>query len=142
MHRAYHRAFRNGRRVLLVAALAILPSTNLLVTSSVRTSGEAKQWIGTWPAAPQASVRGRVQTFRNQTLRLIVHTSAPGKKVRIKIRSSGKFDGVIDFDEAVHDPSHPIQLLPTYDSGDHLHVNDAGNVAQANAIPLALFHVR
>ena len=85
---------------------------------------------------------GRVQTFRNQTLRLIVHTSAPGKKVRIKIRSSGKFDGVIDFDEAVHDPSHPIQLLPNYDSGDHLHVNDAGNVAQGNAIPLALFHVR
>ena len=88
MNRAYHRAFRNGRRVLLVAALAILPSTNLLVTSSVRTSGEAKQWIGTWAAAPQASVRGRVQTFRNQTLRLIVHTSAPGKKVRIKISNT------------------------------------------------------
>jgi hypothetical protein len=49
---------------------------------------------------------------------------------------------VIDFDEAVHDPSHPTQLLPNYDSGDHLHVNDAGNVAQGNAIPLALFHVR
>jgi len=58
------------------------------------------------------------------------------------IRRSGLFDGVVDFDEAVHDPSHPTQLLPTYDSGDHLHVNNAGNVAQGNAIPLALFHVR
>jgi lysophospholipase L1-like esterase len=55
------------------------------------------------------------------------------------IRNGGEFDGVIDFDEIVRDPSHPTQLLPTYDSGDHLHVNDAGNIAQGNAIPLALF---
>jgi lysophospholipase L1-like esterase len=55
------------------------------------------------------------------------------------IRNSGEFDGVIDFDKAVCDPSHPAQILPAYDSGDHLHVNDAGNVAQANAVPLGLF---
>jgi lysophospholipase L1-like esterase len=55
------------------------------------------------------------------------------------IRHAGEFDGVIDFDQAVCDPSHPSQLLPAYDSGDHLHVNDAGNIAQANAIPLSLF---
>src|SRR5262249_22023416 len=58
------------------------------------------------------------------------------------IRSSREFDGVIDFDEAVRDPSHPTQLLPAYDSGDHLHVNDAGNMAQGNAIPLTLFRGR
>jgi lysophospholipase L1-like esterase len=56
------------------------------------------------------------------------------------IRNGGEFDGVIDFDEVVRDPSRPTQLLPAYDSGDHLHVNDAGNIAQGNAIPLALFH--
>jgi lysophospholipase L1-like esterase len=88
VNRAYREAVRNGRRVLLVAALAMLASTNLLVASSVRTSGEAKQWIGTWATAPQASVRGPVQTFQNQTLRLIVHTSASGKKVRIKISNT------------------------------------------------------
>ncbi len=55
------------------------------------------------------------------------------------IRRSGEFDAVVDLDEVVRDPSHPTQLLPAYDSGDHLHVNDAGNVAQANAIPLSLF---
>lgn len=64
------------------------------------------------------------------------------QEVNSWIRGSGEFDGVIDFDEAVRDPSHPTQLLPAYDSGDHLHVNDAGNVAQGNAIPLALFHAR
>ena len=33
----------------------------------------------------------------------------------------------------------PTQLLPAYAAEDHLHVNDAGNVAQGNAIPLTLF---
>ena len=46
---------------------------------------------------------------------------------------------MIDFDEAVRDSNHPTQLLPGYDSGDHLHVNDSGNVAQGNVIPLAIF---
>ncbi|MGE5324426.1 MAG: SGNH/GDSL hydrolase family protein [Actinomycetota bacterium] len=68
----------------------------------------------------------------------------PGKEqvreeVNAWIRSGGEFDGVIDFDEAVRDPNHPTQLAPAYDSGDHLHVNDAGNVAQGNVIPLTLF---
>jgi lysophospholipase L1-like esterase len=60
------------------------------------------------------------------------------QEVNTWVRNSGEFDGVIDFDQAVRDPSHPTQLLPAYDSGDHLHVNDAGNSAQGNAIPLAL----
>jgi len=64
------------------------------------------------------------------------------EEVNAWIRASSEFDGIIDFDAAVRDPSHPTQILPAYDSGDHLHVNDAGNVAQANAIPLALFHGR
>jgi len=55
------------------------------------------------------------------------------------IRRSREFDGMADFDAAVRDPSHPARLLPAYDAGDHVHVNDAGNVAQANAISLALF---
>lgn len=61
------------------------------------------------------------------------------QEVNAWIRTAGEFDGMIDFDAAVRDPNRPTQLLPAYDSGDHLHVNDAGNVAQGNAIPLALF---
>jgi len=49
---------------------------------------------------------------------------------------------VIDFEAAVRDPNHPTQILPSFDSGDHLHVNNAGNLAQGNAIPLALFRDR
>jgi len=62
------------------------------------------------------------------------------QEVNAWIRTGGEFDGVIDFDEAVRDPDHPTQILPAYDSGDHLHVNNAGNVAQGNSISLALFH--
>jgi lysophospholipase L1-like esterase len=58
------------------------------------------------------------------------------------IRTSGAFDGVIDFDKAARDPARPARLLPAYDSGDHLHPNDAGMAAMANAIPLELFTVR
>jgi len=55
------------------------------------------------------------------------------------IRSGDEFDGVIDFERAVRDPSHPTRMLPAYDSGDHLHPNDLGMQAMANAIPLQLF---
>jgi lysophospholipase L1-like esterase len=50
----------------------------------------------------------------------------------------GAFDGVIDFDKAVENPANPKQIRPDYDSGDHLHPNDAGYAAMANAINLAL----
>lgn len=62
------------------------------------------------------------------------------QEVNAWIRTSGEFDGLIDFDQAIRDPDHPTQILPAYDSGDHLHVNNAGNVAQGNIISLALFH--
>jgi lysophospholipase L1-like esterase len=55
------------------------------------------------------------------------------------IRTSGAYDAVIDFDKAVRDPSHPTRMLPAYDSGDHLHPNDAGYMAMANAVDLSLF---
>ena len=55
------------------------------------------------------------------------------------IRRSGEFDGVIDVDRVLRDPSHPTRLLPAYDSGDHLHPNTAGGQAIANAIDLKVF---
>jgi len=55
------------------------------------------------------------------------------------ILTSGAFDGVIDFAAAVADPGDPLTLAPQFDSGDHLHLNDDGYQAMANAIDLALF---
>jgi lysophospholipase L1-like esterase len=55
------------------------------------------------------------------------------------IRSSHAFDGVIDFEKVVLDPANPERIRPAWDSGDHLHPNDAGYQAIANSIDLALF---
>jgi lysophospholipase L1-like esterase len=54
------------------------------------------------------------------------------------IRTSGAFDGVVDADLVLRDPSNPTRLLPAYDSGDHLHPNTSGGVAVANSIDLKL----
>jgi lysophospholipase L1-like esterase len=55
------------------------------------------------------------------------------------IMTSGKFDGVIDFDAVLRDPDHPSRLLPRFASQDGLHPNDAGYQAMADAIDLNLF---
>jgi lysophospholipase L1-like esterase len=52
------------------------------------------------------------------------------------IRSAGIFDGVVDFDAALRDPADPGMLRPAFDSGDHLHPNDAGYRAMAGAVDL------
>ena len=54
------------------------------------------------------------------------------------LRSSGEFDGVIDFDEVLRDPANPSRLRAEFDFGDHIHPNDAGNQAMADAVPLGL----
>ena len=56
------------------------------------------------------------------------------------IRSSGSFDGVIDFDAILRDPAHPTRLFPPFSSPDHLHPNDAGYRAIADAVDLALLN--
>ena len=54
------------------------------------------------------------------------------------IRNGGAFDAVVDFDAATRDPDRPVRLRPDFDSGDHLHPNDAGYKAMAEAIDLKL----
>jgi lysophospholipase L1-like esterase len=77
------------------------------------------------------------------------NTSLPGydtpvneaKRVALNhwIRTSGEFDGVIDVDRVLRDPGYPTRLLPAYDSGDHLHPNENGGRAIAEAMVLRLF---
>lgn len=55
------------------------------------------------------------------------------------IRTSGAYDAVIDFDAVVRDPANPRRINPAFDPGDHLHPNDAGYQAMAQAIDLRLF---
>jgi lysophospholipase L1-like esterase len=58
------------------------------------------------------------------------------------VRTSGAFDGVIDFDAVIRDPSNPKLMRADYDSGDHLHPQDTGYKAMADAVDLALLGVK
>lgn len=70
--------------------------------------------------------------------------TAQGEAIRQQvnewIRTGGAFDRVVDFDAVTRDPAHPTRLKPAYDSGDHVHPNDAGNQAMADAIDLSAFN--
>lgn len=55
------------------------------------------------------------------------------------IRTSRAFDAVVDFDAAVRDPDHPRGLRREFDSGDHIHITDAGNRAMADSFNLRVF---
>ena len=66
-------------------------------------------------------------------------TEAMRQAVNEWIRTSGKLDAVADFDAATRDPRAPERLRPELDSGDHIHPNDAGNAAMADAVDTALF---
>lgn len=69
--------------------------------------------------------------------------SEQGNKVRKEvnewIRSSGSFDAVIDFEAAVRSTENPNKFRPEFDSGDHLHPNDAGYKVMADAVDLSVF---
>jgi lysophospholipase L1-like esterase len=54
------------------------------------------------------------------------------------LRKTAPLDGVIDFDMATRDPGDPARLARTFDSGDHIHPNDAGYAAMAAAIDLKI----
>ncbi len=63
---------------------------------------------------------------------------ATREAVNTWIRTSGAFDGVVDFDTVMRDPADPLRLNPAYDSGDHLHPDDAGYRAMADAVNLQM----
>ncbi len=54
------------------------------------------------------------------------------------IRTSGAFDRIIDFDPVMADPADPLSLRSNL-TCDHVHPNQAGYAAMANAIDLTIF---
>lgn len=64
---------------------------------------------------------------------------ATRQRVNDWIRTSGRFDAVVDFDAVTRDPANPRVLLPALDTGDHLHLNPEGYAVLARTVPLRLF---
>ncbi len=67
-----------------------------------------------------------------------VEKDARRQAVNEFIRTSKAYDGIIDFEMAIRDPGHPLQLLPQFRGADNLHLTDAGYQAMANTVNLAL----
>jgi lysophospholipase L1-like esterase len=64
---------------------------------------------------------------------------ADRQKVNQWIRTAGFFDAVVDLDKVMADPADPRRLLPSYDSGDHLHPSPMGYYVMGEAFRLSLF---
>ncbi|MEV7285166.1 SGNH/GDSL hydrolase family protein [Streptomyces sp. NPDC093252] len=56
------------------------------------------------------------------------------QEVNAFIRTSGAFDAVADFDRALRSPYDQQRMLPFLDNGDHVHPNDKGMQAMADAV--------
>jgi lysophospholipase L1-like esterase len=55
------------------------------------------------------------------------------------IRTSGAFDGVVDFEAAMKDPANPLKIRRDYQIGDNLHPDDAGYAVMAKTIDEQIF---
>ena len=85
---------------------------------------------------------GTLSPFENETFMQGAWTpEGEAKRIALNewIRTSGAFDAVIDFDAGLRDPSHPTQMQPIYDNGDHLHPGDVGYNRMGDLIDLSLF---
>ncbi len=90
-------------------------------------------------AAGLRIIGGTITPFKGDTFGFYSpENEAARQAVNRWIRTSGEHDGYVDFDAALRDPADSERLRPDYDSGDHLHPNDAGMAAMANAVPLNL----
>ena len=107
-------------------------------------------------AALVAGFRGLVERAHRRGVRVVAMTCppfedaapvpnywAPDKEpLRLQLnawlREGGAFDAVVDIDRLLRDPAHPSRLAPAFDSGDHLHPNDAGYATIGAAIPLGV----
>jgi len=95
-------------------------------------------------AAGLTVIGGTLTPFEGTTLPRYFTAGGEVKRqvVNAWIRTSKAYDAVIDFDRATRDPANPARLSAAFDSGDHLHPNDAGYKAMAEAIDLSLFDAR
>ncbi|GAB3467515.1 GDSL-type esterase/lipase family protein [Actinophytocola sediminis] len=137
---------RMDRDVLLqseVRAVIVLAGTNDILGSH---QASAEEII--------AGYRQLVRRTHDQGVRVLGGTITPcscfaadrertRETVNRWIRTSGQFDGVVDFDRALRDPADPHRMTPAYhDPADPLHPNADGYRAMAHSVPLHLLSAR
>jgi len=132
--------------------------THLIVLEGINDigMGAPDSWFGeSAPVRPEdliAALREIIRKARARGIKVIGATIIPfagapyyaEEKDRTRIavnewiRTSGEFDGVVDFDAALRGPDNPLRLKPEFDAGDHLHPSAAGCREMARAVDLNL----
>jgi lysophospholipase L1-like esterase len=75
-----------GRRNFVAAGLALATTLAVCAPGALAQDWISERWIGTWGAGPGGPpLPANTQTFTDQTLRLIVHSSIGGNRVRIRL---------------------------------------------------------
>ena len=75
-----------SRRTFLATGPLLAASLAVPALPAHAQSGGGVRWCGTWGAAPAGPPpSGSIQTYSNQTLRLIVRASIGGNRVRIRV---------------------------------------------------------
>jgi len=122
-----------------VRTVILLEGTNDIASgaSAERVIGAYRQVIARSHARGLRVLGGTVTPFGG------AYFDSPARRqvwaaVNAWIRSSGAFDGVVDFAAATAAPGDPSRLAPAFDSGDHLHPGPAGCQAMADAIDLGM----
>jgi lysophospholipase L1-like esterase len=76
-----------SRRAFLATAALAMAGLSLQPPPAIAQPGSHDEhWVGTWGSAPAGPpLQAQLMTFSDQTLRLIVHTSIGGSRVRIRL---------------------------------------------------------
>ncbi|MFL6629938.1 MAG: hypothetical protein ACJ8G1_26125 [Vitreoscilla sp.] len=70
------------RRLVLAASMACAPPW------AGAQAASADHWVGTWAAAPQAAFPGPLARLDDRSLRLVVHASVGGTRVRVRLSNA------------------------------------------------------
>ncbi|MDX3522988.1 SGNH/GDSL hydrolase family protein [Streptomyces scabiei] len=133
-----------------VEQLIVFEGVNDLGTAEATPSAQQRVTADLVAAYEQIIVRAHAQGIRVYGATLLPfggnnlyddaagHREAARQAVNTWIRTSGRFDAVLDFDRAVRDPETPGRLRPGLHDGDWLHLNPEGYGILAAAVPARL----
>ncbi|MEV6906823.1 SGNH/GDSL hydrolase family protein [Amycolatopsis sp. NPDC051071] len=71
-----------------ILLLGVVPGAAAAAPVSQVESAGTNGWVGTWAAAPAAGVAGTGNGYPNFSIRNIVHTSAGGREVRVRLSNA------------------------------------------------------
>lgn len=74
--------------ILLLGVVPSAAAAPVAAPAASETGYPAPGWVGTWAASPTAAVAGTDNGYPNFSIRNIVHTSAGGREVRVRLSNA------------------------------------------------------